>query len=165
MSSPVPSSSVKVASIMSELTVSPSKVIMKHIHCVQLEKTNYYYWEAQFSAMLRGFDLMHYAEGMVDLSSPLACQQDQLNLSWILTRILTSIFPQVASFRTSAGFWSCLQKLYAYVTQTRQLHLQLQLQTIRKGDQSMEEFIMRVSRLSRMHWQPLERLLKNKKLF
>lgn len=54
------------------------------------------------------------------------------------------MLPQVASFRTSAGVWSCLKKLYASATQTRQLHLRLQLQTIRKGELSMEDFITKV---------------------
>lgn len=59
----------------------PSKVVMKHFKCVQLEKGNYYSWEAQFSSILRGLGLIDYVEGNVDLQSLIANQQDQLILS------------------------------------------------------------------------------------
>lgn len=75
------SSSADVAPIVSDATSHPTKVIMKHIRCIQLDKTNYYSWEAQFSVMLCGFDLIDYVEGTPDLSSSIARQQDQLILS------------------------------------------------------------------------------------
>lgn len=65
-------------------------------------------------------------------------------LSWILTGISTSIVPQVASYKTSAGVWLYLQRLYAFGTQIRQLHLRLQLQSIRKGGTSIEEYITKI---------------------
>jgi len=139
-------SAAAVGSSMADdsLVSLPSKIVMKHSRCVLLEKENYYSWEAQFSAMLCGYELMPYVEGSVELSTPVARQQDQLILSWLLTGISPTILPQVVSFRTSAGVWQCLRKLYASSTQTCQLHLRLQLQTIRKGNLSMEDFISRI---------------------
>lgn len=61
-----------------EASTQPTKVVMKHVKCVLLEKDNYYSQEAQFSMMLRGFQLMHYVEGDDDLLSPDFIQQDQL---------------------------------------------------------------------------------------
>lgn len=63
------------------LSFHPTKVVMKPIRCALLEKDNYFQWEAQFSAMLRGLNLIQYVEGTVDLSSPTAHQQDQLILN------------------------------------------------------------------------------------
>lgn len=130
---------------MAKFSSPPTKVIMKHVHCIQLEKDNYYSWEVQFSTMLRGFELFGYIDGSVELNTPLAGQQDQHMLSWILTGISPMILPQVVAFRTSAGVCTCLQKLYMLSTQTRQLHLRFQLQTICKGGLSMEDFITKIS--------------------
>lgn len=71
-------------------------------------------------------------------------QQDQLILSLILTGISPAILPQVVEYKTSVAVWSHLRHIFASNTQTRQLHLWLQLQTIRKGNSSMEEFITRI---------------------
>lgn len=82
MTSTTPSVSAALGHSAADVIVSPpSKVITKHIRCVLLEKNNYYSWEVQFSAMLRGFELMPYVEGMVDLSTSQVRQQDQLILS------------------------------------------------------------------------------------
>lgn len=72
---------------------SSTMVVMKNNKCVILEKNNYFSWEAQFSAMLHGFKVMKYVKRTIDLSSATAMQQDQLILSWILTRISSSILP------------------------------------------------------------------------
>lgn len=104
MASLTPSLSAVHGQSTTENVSLPTKVVMKHIRCVQLEKDNYYSWEAQFSAMLEGFELMLYVEGKVDLeSSPVARQQDKLILSWLLTGISPATLPKVASFRTSVG--------------------------------------------------------------
>lgn len=106
------------------------KLVTKPIRCVLLEKSNYFSWEAQFSAMLRGYQLMDYVLGKVDLSTPARIQQDQLILSWILTGVSTSILPQIASHRTTSGAWLALQRLYTSGTQTRQIHIRRQLQSV-----------------------------------
>lgn len=73
MSSPEPRSFVKISPRVIDVEASPpTKVVMKHVKCVQLNKGNYYSWEAQFLAMLRGFNLIDYVEGNVDLTSPMA---------------------------------------------------------------------------------------------
>lgn len=107
------------------LSSHPTKVGMKPIRCVLLEKDNYFPWEAQFSTMLCGLNLIQYVEGAADLSSPTAHQQDQLILSWILTGIAPSILPQVASFRTAAGVWSCLKRLFVSSTQHKAIASQV----------------------------------------
>lgn len=88
---------------------------------------------------------MSYVENQMDLSSLIANQQDQFILSWILTGISPDILPQVIALRTSATVWSHLQKVFASGMQTRQLHLRFQLQIIKKGDLSMEDFLTKVS--------------------
>lgn len=89
--------------------------------------------------------LIDYVEGRVELSSLVTHQPDQLILNWILTGICLTILPQVAAYRTSAFVWVVLHKLFASGTQKRQLHLRFQLQTIRKGSLSMEDFITKIS--------------------
>lgn len=74
MSSSALSFSIVIGPSMTNVAAPLSKVVMKHVRCIQLEKDNYYKWEAQFSTMLWGFDLMDYVEGSVDLTSPIARQ-------------------------------------------------------------------------------------------
>lgn len=122
-----------------------TKLVTKPVRCVLLEMSNYFSWEAQFSAMLRGFQLMEYVLGEVELSTPARIQQDQLILSWILTGVSTSILPQIASYRTVSRAWLALQRLYAFGTQTRQIHIRRQLQSVQKGGLSMDEYITKVT--------------------
>jgi len=123
----IPADSATFSAGLTSESVPVTNVITKHVKCIQLDKDNYFSWEAQFSAMLRGFELMRYVEGNVDLSTPAARQQDQLILSWILTGVSMSILPQVVSYKTSAAIWQTLKRMYASSTQSRQLHLSLQL--------------------------------------
>jgi len=76
-----------------ESSSAPSKIVMmKHLKCVTLDGDNYFSWKAQFSALLRGYRLMHYVEGKVVITEgPFAEQQDQLILSWLLTSISPSL--------------------------------------------------------------------------
>lgn len=90
------------ANVEASTPSSSMKIVMKPMKYVQLDKRNYYSWEAQFSAMLRGFQLFDYVLGKVELSSPSSIQQDQLILRWKLTGISTTILPQVALRKTSA---------------------------------------------------------------
>lgn len=133
------------ANVEASTPSSSMKIVMKPMKYVQLDKRNYYSWEAQFSAMLRGFQLFDYVLGKVELSSPSSIQQDQLILRWKLTGISTTILPQVALRKTSAEVWDGLRRLYASGTQTRQLHIRLQLQSIRKRGLSMDEYIAKIS--------------------
>lgn len=47
---------------------SLAKVMIKNVKCVILDKDNYYFWEVRFSINLRGFQLIKYVDGSVDLT-------------------------------------------------------------------------------------------------
>lgn len=118
---------------------------MKHLKCVTLDSDNYFSWKAQFSALLRGYTLFGYVNGNIAIEegSP-AEQQDQLILSWVFSSISPSLLPQVAVLSTSAKVWECLCQMHSSDSETRILHLQHQLQNIRKENLPMSEYLKRI---------------------
>lgn len=119
---------------------------MKQLKCVILDGENYFSWQAQFSALLRGYRLLEYVEGKIPLpeGSP-AEQQDQIILSWILTAVSSPILSQIAALTTSHKVWECLKQLHSSDSETRLLHLRMQLQNCRKGSLSMSQYLRGIS--------------------
>jgi len=75
-----PADSVTQSSGAIPCSLSVPKVVTNHVKCIQLDKDNYFSCKAKFSAMLKGFELMDYFDGGVDLSTLSTCQQTKLYL-------------------------------------------------------------------------------------
>lgn len=76
------SSHLGSASAASLETGMTSKLITKQIKCVVLDEENFFCWKAQFAALMRGYHLLDYVNGTMEISlGSLAEQQDQLILS------------------------------------------------------------------------------------
>ncbi|XP_047320455.1 uncharacterized protein LOC124924463 [Impatiens glandulifera] len=73
-------------------------------------------------------------------------QQDQRLLSWLLGTLSESVFAQVAGENciSSQYLWETLERRFATQSKARLMQLRLQLQTIKKGESSMESYLQAI---------------------
>ena len=104
-------------------------------------------WCAQFEALLIGYDLLDYVNGISSCPSLVGTSPTELNKThWIrqnkliLRSILAStsptITPLVATTKTSHEAWNKLKTLYVNRSRTRAMQLKEELSLIQHGDSS-----------------------------
>lgn len=150
-------------SISTDLTKSASQnssiVNLYHIKIVKLTKANYVIWRTHVSAILKGCKLYGVINGSNVVSSTIPnaseelainnqalnhedwVQQDNLLMGWLMTFITEGVLPKACACTSAEGLWLTLEKVLASNSQVRTLQLHLTLQTTKKGDKSMEEYI------------------------
>lgn len=74
----------------------------------------------------------------------LAEQHDQIIISWIIMAISPSILPHVATLTTLVEAWECLKQLYSSNSETHLLHLQNELQNVKKINLSMADYLKKI---------------------
>lgn len=105
---------------------------LKHLKCVTIEKDNYFSWRAQFSTLFRRYKLLNYVKGKVPSN----------RTSWILTAILPSILPQVASLTILTEVWDSLRQMHSSSSEMRLLYLRFQ--NLLKNNLSMSDDIKKM---------------------
>ncbi|KAG2700710.1 hypothetical protein I3760_06G010200 [Carya illinoinensis] len=100
-------------------------------------------WRAQFEALLIGYNLLDYVNGISKCPSPVGTsstelnkthwvRQDKLILSAILASISTTITPLIATAKTSHEAWQKLNHMYASKSRTRAMQLKEELTLIQE---------------------------------
>ncbi|OVA09277.1 hypothetical protein BVC80_8359g5 [Macleaya cordata] len=74
-------------------------------------------------------------------------RQDKIILSWILSSLTESVVSRVMGFSTSHGVWMALENQYASRSQAHLIQLQRELQTIRKGNLSMNDYLLHAKKI------------------
>ncbi|KAF5455087.1 hypothetical protein F2P56_024700 [Juglans regia] len=109
-------------------------------------------WRAQFEALLIGYNLLDYVTGdkpcpqTNDLSISAHqrthwIRQDKLILSAILASTTTTITPFISIAKSSQEAWQKLHTMYASKSRTRAMQLKEELTLIKKGNQSVQEYL------------------------
>ncbi|KAL5728487.1 hypothetical protein ACHQM5_001563 [Ranunculus cassubicifolius] len=159
----VPSSSPTSTTTTTTITsTTPHITSIHHLISVKLDHHNYLLWLAQFKPLLKGYGL----EGFVDGSHPCPPrllnptdtdinpsytqwqQQDQILLGWLLSSLTDPILAQVAGISTSSEVWVALERQYASKSRARIMQLRRELQTIRKGSQTMQQYFLKAKQLA-----------------
>ncbi|OVA20285.1 hypothetical protein BVC80_157g86 [Macleaya cordata] len=160
MASTTSSASSASSSTSSSTPVSVSTTSIHHIVSVKLDSTNYILWRAQFLPLLRGYKLMKYVDGSYPCPTTLNAdgtpnlqydawqQQDQVLLGWLLSSLSDSILASVARYETAHEVWVAIEKLCASRSQARTLQLEKELRHIRKGDRTMNEYLLHARSLA-----------------
>ncbi|KAF5442060.1 hypothetical protein F2P56_037245 [Juglans regia] len=116
-------------------------------------------WRAQFEALLIGYNLIDYVTGdkpcpNLHDSSTSAHQrthwirQDKLILSAIMASTTTTITPFISIAKTSQEAWHKLHTMYASKSRTRAMQLKEELTLIKKGSQTIQEYLHTVKSLA-----------------
>ncbi|XP_026430957.1 uncharacterized protein LOC113328081 [Papaver somniferum] len=125
----------------------------------KLEGSNYLLWKAQFLPFLQGYDLGKFVNGSHNCPPVLTPEgtpnplfahwihRDKLILGWIFSTLTQPILAKVHTCVSSAEAWASLDKFFASKTEANLLHLKRELQHIKKGNQTMVDYLARAKQL------------------
>lgn len=134
---------------------------MSKLVTVKLDDENFLTWKQQILFAIRGYGLEDYitkdvtvvpsqfitAESGTQVHNPefVAHQrQDQLLTSWLLSSISTNILPHLVGFNTAKEVWEAVNQLFAAQSTARVMNFKLQLQTLKKGNLSMKDYLLKM---------------------
>ncbi|KAK6164729.1 hypothetical protein DH2020_001593 [Rehmannia glutinosa] len=130
---------------------------------IKLSDNNYLVWKQQVLAAVRGCGL----EGLLDGTLPppekntideknkkiinptfLAwARQDQLLMSWLLSSLSESILVGTVGLESSKAIWEALNISFASQNGAKVMQHKLQLQTLKKGNMPMREYLNKIKSL------------------
>lgn len=154
-------------------SASPPAVPVSHFQSlapltIKLDHTNYLFWKSQVLLALRGYELEGYILGtsvcppqlvnntvggpipdeprQLNLGYGMWRRTDQLILSWLLNSISESMFGHVVHCPSSLDLWNTLAQIYTS-SKARILQLRSQLQSLKKGNLSVHEYILKMKQI------------------
>ncbi|XP_062104513.1 uncharacterized protein LOC133815719 [Humulus lupulus] len=96
---------------------------------VKLDRYNYTLWKTMVSTIVRGHRLEGYLTGA------------KLLMGWLYSSMTEAIATEVMGLATAAGLWQALENLYGAYSRARMDDLRTYIQTTRKGNLSMTEYL------------------------
>jgi len=137
-------------------------VALSNIHQVvslKLTNINYLYWQMQMKRYLLGQGVFHFVNGSITCPSShvfdssagssftinpsFLCwkQQDQLNLSVLLSSLSVDVLHLVVDCHTLYCVWRTLEKALASLSNSRIMQLHGSFQDLRQGDSSVSIYM------------------------
>ncbi|KAL5735768.1 hypothetical protein ACOSP7_030223 [Xanthoceras sorbifolium] len=138
---------------------------------LKLDKSNYIFWKTQVLPAIRSMDLEDYIDSSVpqpqryievhtcNESGEISTQQqlnpfyviwkktDQILLCWLLSTVSPSVLGQVTQCKTAIEAWSKLQRVYSQQSMVKILQLRQQLQSVKKGADSISDFVLKIKNI------------------
>lgn len=160
----------------SSIVTSTTKI--QHLVSTKLDASNYLIWRAQFVALLRSHRLMKFVDGTYPCPPATLTvtiddagktddggktntkkeednpahetwkQQDHTIISWIFSTLYDPILALVAHLETSAAIWTTIQGKLASKSQACTMQLQRDFRTIRKGESTMSDYLLKAKTLA-----------------
>uniref|UniRef100_A0A2N9J149 Reverse transcriptase Ty1/copia-type domain-containing protein n=1 Tax=Fagus sylvatica TaxID=28930 RepID=A0A2N9J149_FAGSY len=151
------SSASSSSSIQSALSLINN---MSHLMSIKLDSTNYMIWKLQISAILDAYSMIEHLDGTIAqprqfLISEAGVQSVNSEfLAWkkrdkaLLTLIYSTLSPPVLAMvvgkGTSQEVWETLEERFTCTARANVLNLKLELQAIRKGNESVSSYLQRI---------------------
>ncbi|KAK6131035.1 hypothetical protein DH2020_035223 [Rehmannia glutinosa] len=153
------SSSSSTSSISS--TSSQALQPLSQLITVKLNEGNYLLWKQQITAAVKGYGLEGFltgekqepekflpesstTTGIINPEYVNWIRQDQLIASWLLSSLSENLLADIVGLSTTREIWSCLETIFSSQTRAKNLHYREQLHSIRKGNQTMREFLSKI---------------------
>ncbi|KAF5443117.1 hypothetical protein F2P56_035705 [Juglans regia] len=125
----------------------------------KLTPSTFSQWRAQFEALLIGYDLLDYVNGLSvcpssDGTPSFALKithwvrQDKLILSAILASTSNTITPLIATAKTSHEAWKKLNHMYASRSRMRAMQFKEEITLIQEGNRSIPKYLHAVKALA-----------------
>lgn len=131
-----------------------------HSISIKLDRTNYAFWRAQILATTPAHNFDDLLDKYITppskflpsssgdcITNPdflIWIRRDQYLVSWLLSSIGESMLGHVTRCVTSRDIWSVLESLFQSQSKARIMQLQLQLQTQKKGDLSVDDYVLKM---------------------
>lgn len=133
---------------------------------VKLDSHNYLLWKSQFIPVLRASGLQGFIDGSYSCPSEFVIdsdgkvtnevnpqfsawiQQDQNVLCWINATLSENVLAHVVGLGSARAVWTALERRFASLSRSHIIQLKTQLQSIKKGSQTVSEYIQRIKHIS-----------------
>lgn len=167
ISSPSGAAAPPVAPPVSSTPFKPANGVISFSHSisVKLDNSNFLLWHQQIESAIYGYQLdkfidLHpqipqkFVSPADELSGKINdafidwSRQDRLLLSWILSSISESVLGQAVGCKTSSEAWHTIINNFASQTRARDMQLKTQLQNLKKGSQTMSEYLSKIKTIT-----------------
>ncbi|KAK6146323.1 hypothetical protein DH2020_020192 [Rehmannia glutinosa] len=128
---------------------------------IRLDRSNYNFWRAQILAIVTAHGFEQFLLGTVDVPSQWITdsdsgvrkqnleysawlRKDKFLYGWILKSISENMLGYISRCSTSCEVWSVLENLFRTQSQAQVLHLKSMLQTMKKDDLTISEYILKM---------------------
>ncbi|KAK6143275.1 hypothetical protein DH2020_023623 [Rehmannia glutinosa] len=157
------SSSLASSTMSTSSTTSSSSIIFpqNQLVSVKLDETNFLIWKQQISTTIKWYGLEDFISGTTPAPAKFITpegsqkkvlnpdflswqRQDQILALWILSSLSESILVTMVGLSSSVEIWSALETNFASQSQAKLMQYKLKLQTLKKGDLSMREYLNKV---------------------
>ena len=135
---------------------------------IKLDRDNYSVWRSQVIPAINGHNLRGFINGTKQCPPEFVetvnsegvkerahnfeydrwMREDQLLLSWLLSSLSTTILRSMTRITTSRGVWSALESRFAVNSKARVMPLKLQLQSTRKGNLSISDYVAKMEAIA-----------------
>ena len=150
-------SSLNTNSIQSPLSLLNN---MSNLMSTRLDSTNYMIWKLQIFALLDAYSVIEHLDGSIPqpmhfLTSDAGVQsvnpaflawkkKDKAILTLLYSTLTSPVLAMVIGLSTSEEVWNTLEERFTSTARANVLHLKLELQSIRKGNESMSSYLQRI---------------------
>ena len=135
---------------------------MSNLMSIKLDCVNYIVWKLQLTTTLEAYSMIDHIDGLVPKSSQYLVDADgnfttRANpsfLSWkkrdkaLLTLIYSTLSPlvlvMVVGLNSAQEVWNTLEQRFTSTTRANVLNLKLELQSVKKGNDSINAYMQRV---------------------
>lgn len=131
-----------------------------NIVSIKLDDNNYATWHFQMNSLLRGHGLLRFVDGTLPCPSQYTIsedgslspsedyeawlEQDSNLISLITATISSEALAQVVGCITAQEVWTALKDRYATISRSNVVQLKSNLQSIEKGSDNIEKYLLRV---------------------
>ena len=134
---------------------------------LKLDHSNYIYWRTQVLTAIEALDLESMINGekqpppkFIQVQSGDKEEQhenpsfivwkktDKLLMSWIFSTLTPSVLAQVNGCKTSFEMWSRIERTFAQRSMARIMQLKQQMQSLKKGTDSISEFVVKLKAIN-----------------
>ena len=160
----IPSTSVSSTSTLPTGIQSPLLFLsnMSNLMSIKLDYTNYIPWRHQLLTILEAYSLIEHIDGTTLKPSPFTLDttgnvtsvanpefqawkiKDKALLSLINSTLTPQVFSLVVGISSSREVWNTLEQRFTSTSRANILNLKLELQSIKKGNESVNSFLQRI---------------------
>uniref|UniRef100_A0A2N9J051 Receptor ligand binding region domain-containing protein n=1 Tax=Fagus sylvatica TaxID=28930 RepID=A0A2N9J051_FAGSY len=157
-----PTMESSTTSVPAAFNQSPLSLLnnMSNLMSTKLDSTNYMIWKLQISAILDAYSVIDHLDGSTPqpsqvLVSETGIQQinpafliwqkrDKALLSLLYSTLSSPVLAMVVGLSTSQEVWDRLEERFTCTARANVLNLKLELQSIKKGNESMNSYLQRI---------------------
>ena len=155
---------VSEPTIMDPVANNPSPLLllnnMSNLMSIKLDSMNYMLWKLQISAILDAYSMIEHLDGSTQQPRQFVINEDGVQvlnpafliwrkkdkalLTLLLSTLSSPVLAMVVGTTTAQEVWNRLEEKFTCTAQANVLNLKLELQGIKKGNESINSYLQRI---------------------